>query len=70
MAISESSTVAFSNSRIRDSDISGKGARLLVLPQPHYLLRSNVTSAYPLMVFLVSKVNKRDLEAEQTIRDQ
>ena len=26
--------------------------------------------AYPLMVFLVSKVNKRDLEEEQRIRDE
>ena len=26
-------------------------------------------SAYPLMVFLVSKVSKRDLEEEQRIRD-
>jgi hypothetical protein len=26
--------------------------------------------AYPLMVFLVSKVNKRNLEEEQKIRDQ
>ena len=27
-------------------------------------------SAYPLMVFLVSKVSKRDLEEEQRIRDE
>ena len=26
--------------------------------------------AYPLMVFLISKVNKRDLEEEQRIRDE
>jgi len=26
--------------------------------------------AYPLMVFLVSKVNKRDLDEEQKIRDK
>ena len=40
--------------------------------QAKFMLTWGVMSlpAYPLMVFLVSKVNKRDLEEEQKIRDQ
>ena len=40
--------------------------------QGKFMLTWGVMSlpAYPLMVFLVSKVNKRDLEAEQKIRDE
>ena len=40
--------------------------------QAKFLLTWGVMSlpAYPLMVFLVSKVNKRDLEAEHKIREQ
>ena len=40
--------------------------------QGKFMLTWGVTSlpAYPLMVFLVSKVNKRDLEGEQRIRDE
>ena len=40
--------------------------------QGKFLLPWGVMSlpAYPLMVFLVSKVNKRDLEEEQRIREE
>ena len=40
--------------------------------QAKFLLTWGIMSlpAYPLMVFLVSKVNKRNLEEEQRIRDQ
>jgi hypothetical protein len=40
--------------------------------QGKFMLTWGVMSlpAYPLMVFLVSKVNKRDLDEEQKIRDQ
>ena len=40
--------------------------------QGKFMLTWGVVSlpAYPLMVFLVSKVNKRDLEEEQRIRDE
>ena len=40
--------------------------------QAKFMLTWGVMSlpAYPLMVFLVSKVNKRDLEEEQKIRDK
>ena len=40
--------------------------------QGKFMLTWGVMSlpAYPLMVFLVSKVNKRDLEEEQRIRDE
>ncbi|MBT3514271.1 MAG: hypothetical protein HOB32_08885 [Nitrospina sp.] len=40
--------------------------------QGKFMLTWGVMSlpAYPLMVFLVSKVNKRDLDAEQKVRDQ
>jgi hypothetical protein len=40
--------------------------------QGKFMLTWGVMSlpAYPLMVFLVSKVNKRDLDAEQRVRDQ
>ncbi len=41
-------------------------------PQGKYFVTWAIMSApaYPLMVFLVSKVNKRDLEAEQVVRDK
>jgi len=40
--------------------------------QAKFMLTWGVMSlpAYPLMVFLVSKVNKRDLEEEQKVRDK
>ena len=40
--------------------------------QAKFMLTWGVMSlpAYPLMVFLVSKVNKRDLDEEQKIRDK
>ncbi len=41
-------------------------------PQGMFFITWMVMSvpAYPLMVFLISKVNKRDLEGEQRIRDE
>ncbi|MBI4388618.1 MAG: hypothetical protein HY580_00430 [Nitrospinae bacterium] len=43
-----------------------------ISPAGKFLLTWTVMSgpAYMLMVFLISKVNKRDLEAEQAIRDE
>ena len=48
------------------------GGTAPISTQGKFLLTWGVMSlpAYPLMVFLVSRVNKRDLEAENKIREE